>query len=629
MRNRKMIMVLAVTLMAIGFASVSTVLYLNGQTFVASNTGDFDVYFSKTVENGVENNTFIQDKTHIAFTTELTGLDDTYVLDYDVTNASKQYDANIVMNCTGGNEYLRVENKFNTEKVLPARTTRSGVLTLTVIKAVMEDTSVSISCEITGNAQERETAGGDAIEVEKDYLKIAGDSHDYLGYELNKKIIEEIYITNTSTLPTGATLIGDVSDSQNESILMYTKDEDADNMLELYIGQDGGVVANPDSSYLFGDFSNVGKIKGLENLDTSHVTNMYYMFGSCYAQLTNLDLSHFDTSKVTDMSYMFVNCEKLTKLNISSFDTSKVVNMEGMFADLGATSLELSHFDTSNVINMNSMFWNGNITSLDLIHFNTSNVTDMGEMFSGCTDLTYLNISSFDTSSVTDMHDMFYSCAFESLDLSSFNTSKVTTMALMFLNCSQLTTLDLSSFNTSKVTTMASMFLNCSQLTTLNVSNFITTNVTDMESMFSLCKALTSLDLSNFDTSNVTKMRKMFYYDELLENLDLSSFDTSKVMDMDYMFKNCSNLTNLDLSNFDTSRVIYMRGMFDNCSKIITNITIRGTNCTSYENMFKSSATSENAQITVNYTADASELVDKMIATKSSNSNIIKGSVVA
>ena len=40
-------------------------------------------------------------------------------------------------------------------------------------------------------------------------------------------------------------------------------------------------------------------------------------------------------------------------------------------------------------------------------------------------------------------------------------------------------------------------------------------------------------------------------------------------------------------------------------------------------------ATSTGAQITVNYTKDTSSLVDSMIETKSSNSNVVKGSLVA
>ena len=45
--------------------------------------------------------------------------------------------------------------------------------------------------------------------------------------------------------------------------------------------------------------------------------------------------------------------------------------------------------------------------------------------------------------------------------------------------------------------------------------------------------------------------------------------------------------------------------------------------------MFTNAATDSNAQITVNYTNDNSTLVDQMIATKSVNSNVVKGSLIS
>ncbi len=168
--KRKSILLLAIIFMSIGFASVSTVLYLNGQTDIASNISDFDVYFSKSYENGVENNALIKDKTHIAFSTELKKIDETYILDYEVTNASKQYDTNVTMNCTGGNEYIRVTNEFETNEVLPARTIRPGKLTLTVLQGVTKEVRVEISCEIQGNAQERTEAGGESFDKEMQLL---------------------------------------------------------------------------------------------------------------------------------------------------------------------------------------------------------------------------------------------------------------------------------------------------------------------------------------------------------------------------------------------------------------------------------------------------------------------------
>ena len=263
-----------------------------------------------------------------------------------------------------------------------------------------------------------------------------------------------------------------------------------------------------------------------------------------------------------------------------------------------------NNFNTSLVTNMRGMFQrSSSLTNLDLSSFNTSKVTDMSSMFFYCSSLTSLNLSSFNTSKVTEMNDMFKrSSSLTGLDLSGFNTSGVTNMNEMFECCSSLTSLDLSSFNTSGVTNMNGMFYNCILLKGLNLSKFNTSGVTSMRSMFNNCSSLTSLDLSSFNTSGVTNMESMF--------------------------EKCSSLKGLNLSNFNTSKVTDMIYMFNGCQKLQTTINIMNANVTYYIGMFEYAATASDAKITVNYIADASTLVDDMIATKSSNSNVVKGNQI-
>ena len=276
-------------------------------------------------------------------------------------------------------------------------------------------------------------------------------------------------------------------------------------------------------------------------------------------------------------------------------------------------------------------------------NFNTSKVTNMSGMFWICKSLTSLDLSNFNTSKVTNMESMFSgSKTLTDLDLSNFNTSNVTDMSGMFAGCSSLMSLDLNNFNTSKVTDMRSMFSKCSSLTSLDLSNFNTSKVTDMSFIFSECSSLTGLDLSGFNTSKVTNMGYMFYKNSPLTNLDLSNFNTANVTGMYGMFGDCSSLTSLDLSSFNTSSVtqygtsIIINGMFYNCSKLTTTINIMNAGITNYYGMFYGAATDPNAQITVNYIAsldtiaegETQSLIDKIIATKSSNSNVVKGNQI-
>ena len=150
---------LVVLLLAVGFAAVTTTLFINGTTNIGTNKSDFDVYYSKAKVNGVEDNSVITDDTHIVFTKEMKKVGETYVLDYDVTNGSRNYDASLTMTCTESNEYLTVTNVFDTSTNVLATETRSGVLTIELKKgyAGEETKEVTIECTINANAVERDS----------------------------------------------------------------------------------------------------------------------------------------------------------------------------------------------------------------------------------------------------------------------------------------------------------------------------------------------------------------------------------------------------------------------------------------------------------------------------------------
>ena len=178
------------------------------------------------------------------------------------------------------------------------------------------------------------------------------------------------------------------------------------------------------ASEMFKDLTNLTKITGLENLDTSATSDMRYMFANCQ-NLTSIDgIGDLQTPKVTNMLYMFEDCGKLTNLDLSSFDTTNTQYVEGMFQ--GCENLQNIKFSPD---------------------FTIANASSMKFMFSGCSSLTALDLSKFNTSNVTNMIRVFEDCSsLTKLDLSSFDTSKVNDMMGMFNNCSSLKELDLRSF---------------------------------------------------------------------------------------------------------------------------------------------------------------------------------------
>ena len=174
---------------------------------------------------------------------------------------------------------------------------------------------------------------------------------------------------------------------------------------------DPGVIANEDASYLFAELSHLNKIVGLENLDTSHVTQMRAMFKDC-AQLTGLDLNHWNTTQVTSMDEMFYGCQNLATLALENFQTAQVVGMHQMFADCRSlTKLDLSHFNTAKVIYMDAMFENcTQLVQLLLNNFTTAQAIYLEAMFKNCINLRSLDLSSFDMSSVPYVDGMFSNC---------------------------------------------------------------------------------------------------------------------------------------------------------------------------------------------------------------------------
>ena len=149
-------------------------------------------------------------------------------------------------------------------------------------------------------------------------------------------------------------------------------------------------------SSFFKELKSLTSISGLENLNTTHVT---------------------------DMSKMFYNCNNLSSLNLSQFNTGNVEKMNEMFYYCrGLNSLDLSAFNTAKVNNMYRMFYYCFVRTIDLSSFNTANVENMDEMFAGASLVVNIYTSeSFKTDKLTTSKYMFYLCT----KLPNFNKDEV------------------------------------------------------------------------------------------------------------------------------------------------------------------------------------------------------------
>ncbi len=278
--------------------------------------------------------------------------------------------------------------------------------------------------------------------------------------------IETIVLEKEISIPEETAIESwDVSQKQDKSVMAYIENSGEDKY-KLHIQVQGKIKANPDSSHLFYDFSNLTSIEGLENLDTSAVKNMDLMFYNS-VKLTEIDLSTFDTSQVTTMRYAFAGDGKTA----SKMLLSNIIGIENL--------------DVSRVENMHSLFQLGSYETLNLNQWNTENVTDMGYLFAGCSNLKTLEISNWDT-------------------------SKVTTMIGLIHECKGLTSLDIKNWNLSQTLDISGMFANCSGLSDLDLSNWNISNDINMDNIFHGCTVLSRLDLSNMTFDGITKYNGMF-----------------------------------------------------------------------------------------------------------------------
>ena len=540
------------------------------------------------------------------------------------------------------------------------------------------------------------------------------------GKDISKTNFESVIMVDNLNVPNDAIDSWDASVEQNGTIIAWYLDTDNDEKYELFVGQEGGVKANPDSSGAFSGFNyaenmdlsklDVSKVKNMnsmfyafgsnvENLninlsdwDTSNVESMWSMFYITGRNSTtvNIDLSGWDVSKVKNMGELFFytgyNASSLT-INIDGWDTSNVEDMSKMFSYTGYNSttinIDLSGLNTSSVENMSSMFSNMGYKlptlELDLRNFNTSNVTDMNSMFTRAgyySSTVNINLSNWDTSKVTDMSSMFRSTGnnattFSIVGLNGWNVSSAIDMSSMLLETGRYATTwsigDLSGWRTSSAEDMDWMFSSTGSSTTSwtigNLSNWDTSSAKNMESMFSAAGSnASSFNLGNLGSWDVSKVENMSYmfnsagsYSTSWNIGDLSNWNVSEVTNMSGMFggdaSNASSFNIGNLSNWDTRKVTNMSYMFSNAGGSNTTWNDIGTlkiyatntsylfnnsvnakatiniysNPTTYTRTFGNAATKTGSGITVNYNSSTTN-IDNIIATKSYNSKITKGS---
>ena len=296
-------------------------------------------------------------------------------------------------------------------------------------------------------------------------------------------------------------------------------------------------VVRPTKCYCwFTDCSALTDIQGIQNLNTTEVTDMSEMFRGCTSLIT-LDLSGFDTQNVHYMYNMFFECSKLITIFVSDkFVVDNVTESGDMFLlcnklsgaisyDYQKTDKEYANCTTGYFTNiadkgyfMHHAVYNSDAKSLTFKYGNknknaegqTAYELNTGNTEPGWKEKTDIEVVTFEESFKDARPESCHAWLKGLASLSAINnieylnTEECTDMAEMFSGCSTITKLDLRTFDTRKVTDMSAMFSGCGSLTKIDVTGlFDVANVTSSEGMFTGCTSLKGVIA--FDENHVDK----------------------------------------------------------------------------------------------------------------------------
>lgn len=172
MKKLKYHILFVILFMTIGIASVTTNIVLSGSTSLASNPDDFDVYFDYVTQNfgGVSSPgtiLVIDNEKTFSFDVSLDKVDEVLMLDMYITNASKNYDADVSYTCNYDSEYILVSSSIESSDsaIIEARSRKLAILDIKLIKSYAGDgeKKVPVTCTLVATAVERNSKVEDDV----------------------------------------------------------------------------------------------------------------------------------------------------------------------------------------------------------------------------------------------------------------------------------------------------------------------------------------------------------------------------------------------------------------------------------------------------------------------------------
>ena len=181
---KKRNVIILVVMLIVGFASITSTLVIRGNLNIGynENFSSSIVYTRAELPNGeVEIN---KNEKNIDFITEkLENVNQTTILEFDVTNKSRNYNASVTISCglkedfKSFSEYLDITMSLESPFELVSSETKTGYLTIKLKKAYNEEmeTRIEMSCELVAEPLERETLGEEYKPIYKEKILNGSD----------------------------------------------------------------------------------------------------------------------------------------------------------------------------------------------------------------------------------------------------------------------------------------------------------------------------------------------------------------------------------------------------------------------------------------------------------------------
>ena len=381
---------------------------------------------------------------------------------------------------------------------------------------------------------------------------------------------------------------------------------------------------------IFRGNNNIHKVIGLSSWDVSNLEYFSGLFYECKG-LEEIEIEGWNLEKAKTIDYLFYgigkNAENI-KVYIKDFNAPVATSGRMLFPYIGGGNTQtvdvyVNNMNLPSITDANMMFGclgqNSKNVKVIVDGFNIDSEDEIYETFyyiGSSSDKVEVKVNNLSAASATNAQYVFRytggNAKVADIKMTNWSTPSLTSAAYMFdyfAYGAQDLTFELDTWDTSNVTNMALLFYTVgrdSKKVKFKIDNIDTSKVTNMYSMFNwgFEQAIVEFDgLDKFDTSSVTNLNGFMYTS--------GNFNPNGVKDLGTLnIKHSADISSLFSDNKN--------------AKVVINLY---ENPTSYNRAFQNAALLPGSEIIVNYTSRVTD-IDNIIATKSENSNVIKGELI-